>query len=509
MINMSLKWYQKIIQSILNTKTNILFIIDTDKLLDNTTVIEELKQHYKTIIHFSNELQLRKILTNTNETLLIIFNKKQDIPYDLISTYATLEINLNEVFPLLNSEMLQQIPQETYQGIYEKHQLLKETQYERLSKEKTRIFIQEIPSSYDIKEENRIIELKKQLSEIVKTVITDSDNWGKVAQLHGELIYHINNNNKQVDNQLEQIQSEMNYKFTAYIMKYFDDLIYHPHPPINSHRLHRIFDKLHCKNALLCFDCMGFEEWNAIKSYLLKNSSLEFIEQYSFSMLPSETNYSSSALFAGLTPKEIKELPFVNTITWRNEEQLFKKSLQKKGIDESQIYFQRCIGPDQLTIENYHSFSDYDSVGIIFSFIDRFIHKDFLQDKKLVFQNIQHYLEKTKLITILLSLIEQDFKVYITADHGNIQAKGNGINVSKDLVDTKAKRYLIQERKDLLEEYKTKDSVILKLKNINGHQYLLLQTGSHMFSGKNEEALTHGGISVSEVIIPFIEVKKL
>jgi hypothetical protein len=255
---------------------------------------------------------------------------------------------------------------------------------------------------------------------------------------------------------------------------------------------------------------MGYEEWYAIKYYLESLKSFQFVEKYSFSMLPSETNYSSSALFAGMTPKEIKNQSFINSVNWRNEEKLFKNTLKNKGIDESQIFFQRCVEPKNLNIPDIESFSDYQSIGIIFSFIDRFIHTDFLNDKNLVIQNIEKYLQKTKISNFILSLLNQDFNVFITSDHGNILSSGNNIQVKRDLVDSKAKRYLIQEHRELLEEYKVeKESVIMQLKNMNGNEYLLLQTGNKMFGRKNEEELTHGGISLSEVILPFIEVKKI
>ena len=468
-----------------------------------------LNEQNKNITNFKNEINLRKILKNIENKSIITFRNKQEIPYDLLYTYATINIDIGEIFPLLDKNELLKTPIENYQIIFEKHQKLKEERYDRLTQEKTQKFIKEIPSQYTNIDNQTIMALKTELTKISKNVITQSDNWGEIGKKYGELMYYLHKNEIEIDKELKGVESILNYKFTAFILKYYEDLLFYSNPLINSNILNIIFEKNTQKNAIICFDCMGYEEWYAIKNNIQSTNDFQFIEKYSFSMLPSETNYSSSALFAGMTPKEIKNLEFINSINWRNEEKLFKNTLQKKKIDESQIFFQRCLEPKDINIPDIESFSDYNAIGIIFSFIDRFIHTDFLNDKNIVIQNIEKYLQKTKLSDFIQSLLNQNFKVYITSDHGNTLSNGNDIQVKKDLMDKKAKRYLIQERKELLEEYKVeKESVIMQLKHMNGNEYILLQTRNKMFGRKTEQELTHGGISLSEVIIPFIEVRK-
>jgi len=190
---------------------------------------------------------------------------------------------------------------------------------------------------------------------------------------------------------------------------------------------------------------------------------------------------------------------------WKNEERLFRHALNERlGIDDAHIYFQRCLDSTEIKID-YDLFSDYYAIGLVFSFIDHFIHTG-IMDKRAVIKNLQMRLETTKFDEFVIALRDHDFHLYFVSDHGNIYSKGNGINVSRDLVDSKAKRYLIGA-KELLDEYKTDDSVLIQLKNIIGDDFVLLLTGDNMFASKNEQGLTHGGISVEEVVIPFVEVK--
>ena len=107
-------------------------------------------------------------------------------------------------------------------------------------------------------------------------------------------------------------------------------------------------------------------------------------------------------------------------------------------------------------------------------------------------------------------IIQQGFETYLVSDHGSIFAVGNGVNVSNELFDNRAKRYLISENEILLKEYKNKirKSIVIQFKNLIGNEYLLLLSGNNMFGSKNEASLTHGGISVEEVVVPFIRVIK-
>ena len=509
MTNMTNMWYEKILRTILDSKRDILFVIDPLKLMEYPTIREIISEKYPTIERYTNELELRRILRK-KEQGIVTFMDKADIPFDLIATYATVDIGITDIFPLLNTEAISNIPYENYQEIYEDYNELKEGRYERLSKLETENFIETVLSSDTIAERKRFSELKARLNTLLNIAISGIREWtrisGEMSKIFGELKFISHNSN--IDLNIEDLEMQINTFFKRYAIDYdfYNSLAFDTKTPINSNILGHIFKNKANRTAMICFDCMGFEEWNAVKHYLEKRIDVTFDINYSFSMLPSETKYSSSALFAGLTPKDIKELDFINEMHWKNEERLFRYALnERRGIDDAHIYFKRCLDSTEIGI-NYGSFSDYYAIGLVFSFIDRFIHTS-IMDKRAVIKNIQMHLETSELDKLVVALLDQKFRLYFVSDHGSIYSKGNGINVSKDLVDLKAKRYLIGDKRELLEEYKTEDSVLIQLKNIIGDDFILLLTGDRMFARKSEKGLTHGGISVEEVVIPSIEVK--
>lgn len=507
MICMTKKWYDIIIDSILESKTDVLFIVDHANMIEFPKLKEDLAKRFTKIVSYENELKLRRTIRDTirdKEKILVVFRDKKCIPFDLFSTYATIEIDINSIFPLLNTDVLLQVPFDNYQEIYKEYLAFKKDRYDRLSESETRTFINNLLSSETIEERKKALELLESLKGLLTGPLTDYKIWGIISRTFGELKYLIDDKDLNID--VEKIRVEMSNKFKDYVLKYYENLIYSPNSLIHSNLLDIVFNDPDEKNALIAFDCMGFEEWNVIKDYLEKRTNLAYDIKYSFTMLPSETSYSGNALFGGLTPKRIKELEFINNIHWKNEESLFKYSLNKRmGIEKNLIYFKRCLDPRNMEID-LNSLNDYNAIGIFFSFIDRFTHQDLMNKSRLI-QNISMHLKDSNLDVFIKSLLKQGFRVFFVSDHGSVFCRGNGISVKGDLVDSKAKRYLIVDKKELLEEYKTDNSEIFQFKNLIGDEFILLLFGNNMFAGRNDEGLTHGGISVEEMIVPLIEVK--
>ncbi|MHA1330238.1 MAG: hypothetical protein ACTSR2_04085, partial [Candidatus Hodarchaeales archaeon] len=98
---MTKMWYDKIIDSVFASKTDVLFIIDSANLTDFSKIRESLSKKFSIVVAYENELKLRRILREKNRKTLIIFRDKKDIPFDLLSIHATIEVDINDIFPLL------------------------------------------------------------------------------------------------------------------------------------------------------------------------------------------------------------------------------------------------------------------------------------------------------------------------------------------------------------------------------------------------------------------------
>lgn len=485
-------WYEQIITLIEDLNADVLFVIDPNHLMDYQDIKNIISEKYH-IYSFENEIKLRRTLRENNSNLLIVFNDNESVPYDLLSNYAQIIIGPSDIFPYLNKEIISSIPFNGYQRVYRQYLNENDGFFEQLSPKDTEMFLRNIALNED-DFIYKAYELTNHLKELSDDI--DSVDWGSIADIYGELMYvvHKNNISMEIDDLITKLQS----KFIEFILNDYENLTFNTNSHLNSNLLNIMLKNK--KIAIICFDCMGFEEWQVIYQYLIETTNLEFDIDHSFSILPSETGYSRGALFSGLVPLELPE----KKSNLRIEEKMFKKALNHNNIDENDVYFNRFSKPDEIP-ENY-AFEDFQALGIIFSFVDEIVHSKFV-DKNLLITNIETLLRNSKLDIFLDSLVQKGFKVYLCSDHGNIFAHGTGINVPKKLVNEKALRYLISEHENIIAEYADENSIVIQLKRILGEEYILLMTGKSMLGGKNYSRLTHGGISIEEVVLPFIEVK--
>jgi hypothetical protein len=105
--------------------------------------------------------------------------------------------------------------------------------------------------------------------------------------------------------------------------------------------------------------------------------------------------------------------------------------------------------------------------------------------------------------------MKQGFDVYITADHGNTECIGAGALKRTGIeTETKSKRMIVlKDFADVSDELATRTFVYPGYYCDRKFQYRICK-GRTSFDNKNEIVMTHGGISLEEVVVPFVEVRK-
>ena len=107
-------------------------------------------------------------------------------------------------------------------------------------------------------------------------------------------------------------------------------------------------------------------------------------------------------------------------------------------------------------------------------------------------------------------MLDQGFDVYISADHGNTPCIGMG-KLMKTGVETETK----SRRMIVLKDFANKDSLFEKYESLIEYpgyyldkqfNYLICGVGES-FDAKGDEVMSHGGITIDEVIVPFIKIK--
>jgi hypothetical protein len=254
--------------------------------------------------------------------------------------------------------------------------------------------------------------------------------------------------------------------------------------------LHNIKSEKKDKSAMLCFDCMGWAEWFLMKEFL-QDMNLSFEESELFALLPTVTSISRSAIFQGST-----DVYNIKTRGRAYEEKTFATFFSEK---ETKLFnSSESIRDDSLL--------GYDCISILFTFFDDIAHAAQIPanglEKLLYFDAINSYLKNSNLKQVIETLLQNGFALYLCSDHGSIVATGNGQRIEKYLIDNFAKRACI---------IPATSSALTELRKVNisfvSDKVMVLPEGREMFAYKGKKEINHGGITVEEMVVPYIKVK--
>ena len=127
-----------------------------------------------------------------------------------------------------------------------------------------------------------------------------------------------------------------------------------------------------------------------------------------------------------------------------------------------------------------------------------------------MYNDITLLAKQGKLIGTVRRMLKAGFDVYISADHGNTPCTGMG-KLMKTGVETETKSH----RMVVLKDFADKSAIMEKYPGLIKYpkyyldkqfDYLIWGIGGS-FDAKGEEVMNHGGITIDEVIVPFIKIK--
>lgn len=260
------------------------------------------------------------------------------------------------------------------------------------------------------------------------------------------------------------------------------------------------------KIALLVLDGMNCVEWVSVRNYL-KDNGFSFDENGVFAWIPTLTSVSRQSIFSGKVP-----LTFAKSITsTASEEKLWKAFWEEQGVLKQYVTYQKGLGAETYDKAKIKGLSRKSTkvFGAVVDVIDQFSHHAVLGEKS-VFSQLQLWLESHYLGNLLTDLYQAGFTIYITSDHGNTQATGIGRISEGVLVDQKGERVRIYRDRTIYDDSANQLPVI-KWSNIglpDDYHVLIAQYGQ-AFVPREQDVVTHGGISIEEVIVPFVKVEAI
>lgn len=218
----------------------------------------------------------------------------------------------------------------------------------------------------------------------------------------------------------------------------------------------------------------------------------------SFAMVPTLTPVSRQAVFAGRLP-----LSFPETLrTTDAEEARWKAFWEEEGVDVSGVRYIRTAG---VTSANVPPLEKVPVIGLVVQAVDEMLHGAHVLGDAQAAAAIQTWATHGFLRTLVEQAEEQDYEVWLTSDHGNIEALPLG-KVQEGLAVESAGSRVRWYPNPALRDGARADGTVWDPPGLpEGVCYPLFAPGrGGYFSG--EVRVTHGGFSLDEAIVPFTRV---
>ena len=314
----------------------------------------------------------------------------------------------------------------------------------------------------------------------------------------------------------KQKQDEVNTAFLAWLTEKYSYLagrqlpvphhLYHVPNFLAHERSKGTIDRV----ALLILDGMALADWKVIhNTWRNRHNNWKFDEKLLLAQLPTITAISRQALISGLRPMAFADSLKDN----RQETKLWTAFWEKQQVAEFDIVYERL----PKNIENYlPSWVDKPRLKIVCMVknnLDDMIHnalhgsKGFFSDLALWLEGDSHDLEK-----IMEELFNQGFSIFVTSDHGHLEATGFGKITDEGLtVETRAKRARVYNNFNFASQNHEKCSPSFLWHGDNllpEDSWALMPEKNHAYISENEIVVAHGGATIEEVVVPFVKIEK-
>lgn len=286
------------------------------------------------------------------------------------------------------------------------------------------------------------------------------------------------------------------------------------------------------QTCLLVIDNLRYDQWQILKPIISRYFSVEQ-DDIIYSILPTATHYARNALFAGLMPSEIEKLLPKYWVSEEDEDgknnfeqELLEANLKRLGktIKWSYHKITSFEGGKKLA-DQFHQIKDNDFNAIVYNFVDMLSHartdmkviKELADDEKAYRSLTVSWFEHSPLLEILKKVALAGHRLLITSDHGTVKVN-NAVRIVGERATNTNLRYKVGRNLSY------KDKVVFSIKNpadaflpktsvsaeyvfTRENDFFVYPNNYNHFVNHYTDTFQHGGISLEELLIPFIELK--
>lgn len=287
-----------------------------------------------------------------------------------------------------------------------------------------------------------------------------------------------------------------------------------PRPPVMLHHVPKQLLQWHGpskqKVALLVLDGLSVHGWQILRNEIFENigASAKITENAIYAWTPTLTPVSRQSVYAGMPPRLYSE---TSDRTNKDASRWTEFWEANGGLLKRQVGHVLCDGDlsDLSAIESQID-SGVKVLGITVSKPDIIMHNSVFGWNSYL-TDLAKWMKEGFLVKLIERLLAEDFATAITADHGNLEAVGCGKLNEGVLVDRRGERVRIYKDESLRDKALSSladlayswDSPLLP----DGF-YPLFPSNRGAFVQEGETIVSHGGISLDEVMVPWVTLTK-
>ncbi len=364
-------------------------------------------------------------------------------------------------------------------------------------------------------------------------------SWKDWMDIYRKLVYYELELERSGDASMHEIlqmqKSEANTQFFKFIEGHYTGWLKgtDKNPPVLSHTLFRskVGPQLEGNEPvlLLLIDNLRYDQWKMIQP-ILENYYRTVSEELFYSILPTATQYARNALFAGLLPSEIEKM-FPGK--WVNDEEeegknlheaeFLAANLKRIGKDVKHSYHKITnIAAGKRLSESFNNLLQNKLNVIVYNFVDMLSHARTemevireLADDESAYRSITvSWFEHSPLFEIIRQAAEKKVKLIITTDHGTIKVTRPSKIVGDRNTNTnlryKTGKSLSYDKKEVF-EIKNPADAFLPRQHVSSafvfakeDMFFAYPNNYNHYVTYYRNTFQHGGVSLEEMIIPFV-----